>query len=450
LPLLREVHGGAVDIGLLANYSGIIKLKIALGQGITAQSQPLLRSCKLPRRRRIVLCTKGVPDEREGASLVIIHSFLQGIRAQSFDILHLILLDEGEKDQKAFEAYRGAVADEHFEVMAESTGQLVIQGASKHRIDFSRAAKLIERGREFAADLFIAFDVLPAWIGLEIPATRKLAWLGDLNFQTTYYHGFYSLQERPWRIFNFAKYWLAARNWKDVYAHVLSFYDEVIVSAASSEDQLSRLGLRNHQYCPYPWPVIDAPASCRAKPSIPTFMFFGNLVGLGSRSALHFMVSKVYGPLLKIWGPRGFKILLAGRGNLPEWFAEAIKDKPEFVRVGFVENLPSTLAECHAALVPIDVPVGNRTRILYALSQSTLVIAHENVALGNVALVDGQTCGLAASGGEFVARMKRAVDDPLWARRVAESGCRVYKQFFSPENATAEFIARINRLSSAA
>ncbi|OAF18827.1 hypothetical protein AXW67_39730 [Bradyrhizobium neotropicale] len=403
-------------------------------------------SYNLQRRRRIVLCTKGVPDEREGASLVIIYNFLEGIRSQSFDVLHLVILNEGHKDHEAFEAYRESVSTDHFEVLAATTRKLVVQGAREHRIDLSPVAKLIERGREFAADLFIAFDILPAWLGAEIPATRKLAWLGDLNFQTTYYHGLYGLQERPWRIFAFAKYWLAARNWKHVYARVLSSYDEVIVSAASSEEQLDRLGLRNHQYCPYPWPVIDAPVPYRAKPDTPTFMFFGNLVGLGSRSALHFMVTQVYSPLVKLWGPGGFKILLAGRGNLPEWFAEAIKDKPEFVRVGFVENLPSTLAECHAALVPIDVPVGNRTRILYALSQSTLVIAHENVALGNVALVDGQTCALAASGREFVARMKRAVDDPLWARRVAEAGRQVYKDLFSPEKATAEFIARTNRL----
>ncbi|MDD1602340.1 hypothetical protein DCM79_18250 [Bradyrhizobium sp. WBOS07] len=330
--------------------------------------------------------------------------------------------------------------------MAATARTLVVQGAREHRIDLLPVAELIKRGREFSADLFVAFDILPAWLGVEILAKRKLAWLGDLNFQTTYYHGLYGLQERPWRIFAFAKYWLAARNWKRVYARVLSSYDEVITSAASSVEQLRRLGLRNHQYCPYPWPVIDPPVPYRAKPDIPTFMFFGNLVGLGSRSALHFMITQVYGRLVKLWGHNGFKILLAGRGNLPEWFAESIKDKPEFVRVGFVDNLPSTLADCHAALVPIDVPVGNRTRILYALSQSTLVIAHENVALGNVALVDGQTCALASSGEEFVARMKRAVDDPLWARKVAEAGRKVYKDLFSPEKATAEFIARTNRL----
>ena len=400
----------------------------------------------MQQRKRIVLCTQGVPNARDGASLVIIYNFLLAIRAEPVDVLHLVLLDENPKSRDALEAYRRFAANERFRVLAATTSQLVTQGAREHRIDLSAAAELIERAREFAPDLFIAFDILPAWLGLELPATRKLAWLGDLNFQTTYYHGLYALQERPWRVLAFAKYWLAARNWKHVYARVLSTYDEVILSAASSEEQLSRLGLRNYKYRPYPWPVIETPIPYRAKPSTPTFMFFGNLVGLGSRSALHFMVAKVYGPLLKLWGPSGFKILLAGRGDLPEWFGRAIADKPEFVRIGFVEDLPSTLAECHAALVPIDVPVGNRTRILYALSQSTLVIAHQNVALGNPALVEDQTCALAGSGEEFVARMKRAFNDPIWARQVAEAGCQAYKDLFSPEKAAADFVARIDRL----
>lgn len=49
-----------------------------------------------------------------------------------------------------------------------------------------------------------------------------------------------------------------------------------------------------------------------------------------------------------------------------------------------------------------------------------------------------------------MARMKRAVDDPLWARRVGEAGYRVYKDLFSPEKATAKFIARTNTLLEAA
>ena len=42
--------------------------------------------------------------------------------------------------------------------------------------------------------------------------------------------------------------------------------------------------------------------------------------------------------------------------------------------------------------------------------------------------------------------MKRAFDDPLWARQVAEAGCQAYNVLFSPEKAGADFVARIYRL----
>jgi hypothetical protein len=90
------------------------------------------------------------------------------------------------------------------------------------------------------------------------------------------------------------------------------------------------------------------------------------------------------------------------------------------------------------------VPVGNRTRILYALSQGSLVIAHRNVALGNPALIDDETCALARDGDEFVARMHHAFEDETWSRRVGEAGRRAYEALFHPDKAAADFLARVN------
>lgn len=398
------------------------------------------------RRKRIVLCTSGVPDEREGASLVIIYNFIAPIRRANLDVLHIVLLDGDQKNEQSLEEYRTAASADHFEIAVARTSQLVVQGARSHHIDRSGTEGVLDLADAFAPDLTVAFDILPAWFAAEISSRRKIAWLGDLNFQTTFYHGLYGLQERPWQVLNFAKYWLAARNWRQVYASVLCRYDEVVVSAASSVEQIARLGLSNHSYRPYPWPVNDKPVAPRSKGAVPTFMFFGNLVGLGSRSALRFMVAKVYRRLIRVWGPNGFRILIAGRGNLPAWFASAIASKPEFVQLGFVEDLPTVLAECHAVLVPIDVPVGNRTRVLYALSHGSLVIAHRNVALGNPALIDDETCALARDGDEFVARMRRAFEDETWSRRLGDAGRDAYEAHFHPEKAASDFLARVEAI----
>jgi len=398
----------------------------------------------LIQRRRIVICSLGVPDEREGASLVIIYNFIAPLRRADFDILHVVLL-EGEPGvaEPALANYRAKVGGPHFEIVSATARKFVEQGARGHNLSLSDCNAVRQRASEFCADLVVAFDIIPAWVAAAIPAKRKLAWLGDLNFQTTFYHGLYGLQERPWRLLSFLKYWLAARNWRQVYARVLSKYDEVIVSADSSVAQIAKLGLSNHSYRPYPWPVEDLPSAAAAKPATPTFMFFGNLVGLGSRSALHFMVAQVYHRLVERWGKGGFRVLIAGRGNLPGWFAAAIADKPEFVQIGFVEDLPATLAECHGVLVPIDVPVGNRTRVLYALSQGVLVIAHANVALGNPALIDDQTCALARDGASFAARMGRAFTEQDWGRRVGEAGRLAYMKSFHPDRAGADFLSRV-------
>ncbi|ABD06239.1 hypothetical protein RPB_1529 [Rhodopseudomonas palustris HaA2] len=397
----------------------------------------------MSRRKRIVLCTFGVPDERDGASLVIIHNFIAPIRHADVDVLHVVLLDADPKSEEACDAYRAAAGNDHFQIVVARPAKLVTQGATSHRLNRAGTEDAHAAANAFQADLVIAFDILPAWFATTITAPRKLVWLGDLNFETTYYHGLYNLQEHPWQIVTFAKYWLAARNWRRVYADVLAQFDEVLVSAASSVKQIAGLGLSNHSYRPYPWPVNDAPVAPHAKPAVPTFMFFGNLVGLGSRSALHFMIAKAYPKLIRHWGPNGFRILIAGRGNIPSWFASAIADKPEFVQVGFVEDLPATLMACHGVLVPIDVPVGNRTRVLYAMSQGALVIAHRNVALGNPALVDDQTAALAGDGDAFVARMRRAFEDEAWARRIGEAGQRAYRENFHPDRAAGDFMARV-------
>ncbi|WP_164603352.1 glycosyltransferase [Rhodopseudomonas sp. BR0M22] len=397
--------------------------------------------------RRVVICSLGVPHPREGASLVIIYNFIEPLRRAGFDILHIVLLEgDSAAAGPALESYRTTVESPHYEIVTVTTRKFVDQGPRAHTIDLSGCSRAIERATKFRADLVIAFDIVPAWVAASIPSRRKLAWLGDLNFQTTYYHGLYGLQERPWRLLSFAKFWLAARNWRHVYAKVLADYDEVIVSAESSVAQIAGLGLRNHGYRPYPWPVDDPPSDPSPKPATPTFMFFGNLVGLGSRSALHFMVAEVYRRLIGLWGQGGFQILIAGRGHLPEWFSVAIADKPEFVRIGFVEDLPATLAGCHGVLVPIDVPVGNRTRVLYALSQGALVIAHANVALGNPALIDGETCALGHDGKSFVARMERAFADPDWSQRIGEAGRTAYMQLFHPGRAGADFLSRVEAL----
>ena len=116
---------------------------------------------------------------------------------------------------------------------------------------------------------------------------------------------------------------------------------------------------------------------------------------------------------------------------------------PELEHVGFVDDLAGLLGSVHAAIAPISVPVGNRSRILTALATGTVVVAHENAALGNPDLVDGVTCYLAGDPASFAERMARTVDEPGEARGVAARGQELYRSRFRPDVAVGTAVGTL-------
>jgi glycosyltransferase involved in cell wall biosynthesis len=266
--------------------------------------------------------------------------------------------------------------------------------------------------------------------------------LGDLEFETFFYNSIYSWKERE---ISFRDMALAIRYsflWKRRYRHNLKPDDLLLVASKSSEKTIAQLGLQA-SYLPYPWPVTGKAVGPIERPSKPTFLFFGSLVGLGSRSAFHTMIKDIYPGLVRTWGGQGFDILIGGRGQLPSWVENDITAKPEIRYIGFIEDLDAVIGTCHAVLIPIDVPVGNRSRILTALSKRAVVVAHRNTALGNPDLVDGESCYIAETGDEFVDRLRRTFEKPEEAREIAERGYNVYNTHFEPSKAVSSFIKLI-------
>ena len=160
---------------------------------------------------------------------------------------------------------------------------------------------------------------------------------------------------------------------------------------------------------------------------LPSFLFFGALAGLGSRSALRMLLTELYPRLVRMWGPGGFQLFLAGTKQPADWVQAAIQQKPEIKFEGFVDDLVGFMGRCHAVLVPIKVPVGNRSRILTAMAHGALVIAHRNTALGNADLVSGENCLLAGSADEFLQHMRLAVEAPARAAAIAQNGRQVLR-----------------------
>lgn len=400
------------------------------------------------RAKRLLILVPGIPRQSRGASSVLFYHYIDHLRASGLEILNVLLLQSQDIDENALRDYaRAMVQPGRFEVIP-----CRVDGAIAKRplsITFGPAPlrPVLESVRSFRPDAIVAFDLLSAWAAKHVSAATRLVWLGDLNFRTHWCHAVYSVRETPTNAIHLPGNWHHSLLWKRVYRKVLGDVDRVIVSSKSSEADLERLGIASVYY-PYPWPSEEraADTSVPRRSSIPQFLFFGNLVGLGSRSAFHFLFQKLYPRLLDCWGAAGFQILIAGRETLPSFAHREISRKPEFSYLGFVENLRHLMLSSTAVIAPMDVPVGNRSRIVTAMANGALVIAHRNVALGNPALVHGDTCFLADTADSFASSMKRAFEHPDEAQLIVARARMAYDTQFRPDIAAEYLVSELRTL----
>lgn len=393
---------------------------------------------------RVIAVVGGIPHRSIGASLVLYHYYLQGLKDAGFEVLNILLLQPDNVTSEGVAEYCREMEGPEFHVLACYAPRFVRTNRFGHRFDHGALKEVRRQAEAFGADATLCLDFPSAWAVDGWQVGRRVAWLGDLYFQNYLLHALYARSEGEGGFWHLLITRWHTFLWKHLYRRVLKPFHDVIVAAKSSEAAMASIGIAA-TYIPYPWPggaplPVDAP-----KPALPTFFFFGQLQGLGSRSAFHTMTGGIYPALRQAWGPDGFNILIGGRGGLPDWVQAAILDKPEIRYLGFVKDLDSVLTASHAVLAPIDAPIGNRSRILTALAKRALVVAHRNTALGNPDLVDQESCYLAENTEEFMDRLRRTVDRPDEAKAVAERGYQVYKTRFSPDAAVPPLIDVMRR-----
>ena len=389
---------------------------------------------------KVAILSSGVPHPTRGASTVLIFHYIAALRSAGHNLFHAILSDSPAPQIETVNAYRTALRPSDESRIEVFPGPPVFE-ASRFAVKTNEAK--FERLRpaiaDFAPDAIVCFDLEAAAAAAPLKAALKTVWLGDLNFRSMWYNYLYGFREAPLTLRWYPYAFQQMRAWRRIYAASLASFDPIIVSSHSSEADLARIGLRA-TYRPYPWPVPESvPTTPTSQPDLPTFLFFGNLTGLGSRSAFHFMFREVIPQLRKTWPGGGFRILIAGRAELRGWVAERMAATPEIEFLGFVDDLAGLIGRCHAVLAPLDVPVGNRSRILTAMALGGLVIAHENAALGNSSLRDGENALLFGDADRMVEHMTASVRDPARFRSVIAAAQHTYRNEFAPEAAAGAF-----------
>lgn len=396
--------------------------------------------------KSVLIVSPGVPHPREGASTVLFYQYIRGIADAGARVLNILLTDATNRDERLLGEYLESMRDlSRFEALQHQLKQMY--GVSR----WTRAPhvlglppSILERTRAFHPDAVVCLDLLSAAYARQLaPPASRVVWLGDLNFQTFWYNATYDRREHRSSLVRLPLVGIECLQWRRFYASTLADARAVIVSSKASEPALQRLGIRS-TYLPYPWPAKAETSAAIDAPVVPTFAFFGSLSGLGSRSAFDMMINHIYPRLVAAFGAGGFRLLLAGTRTAPAWVTAAVAGKPEIVLHGFVDDLVAFMRGCHAVLVPIEVPVGNRSRILTAMAHGSLVVAHANTAAGNPDLVSGENCLLARSPAEFVAHLRFAAEQPEEGARIAARGQQTYLRLFSPALAVARFVARVS------
>jgi glycosyltransferase involved in cell wall biosynthesis len=405
-----------------------------------------LRSSVGKNNSRIVVVTQGMPHPKAGASVVLFFHYIRILVEAGYEVHSIVIDGEAKPDEES--AYRvefEGCQDFHFYRFRQG-GVLV---PNRFTIDVNLGvgtdvAALID---SVSPDFLLAFDLGALMLTVEASVPNRVVWLGDLHFQSSWYNFSYGFRE-DWRTLRWMPFALAQTfAWHRLYRTALSSCSKVIVSSSSSVQALQRLGVAS-EFLPYPWPNDtaldrDLPRQPTAKP---TFLFFGNLVGLGSRSSLHFLLDKVYPRLVTLWGRGGFTIYIGGVSDLRDWAARKMEKCPEIAFEGYIPDLLELMSRCHAVIAPLDVPVGNRSRILTAIAKRALVIAHANAALGNSGLVNGETALLATTADQFVSHMQTAFNDSRSCLAIIDRAEQLYFGNYAPEAAGEQLICLLRQI----
>lgn len=390
--------------------------------------------------RKLAVIIPCVPHPTDGASVVVYYWYAYALRQAGYQILNILLLSSPDDLLKVAEYRRRLEEDDNFQIVPIVCANPIAHSkwAGARDVNGVLARDMALQVDEFAPDALVCFDLVSAWAASQCSVTSKQAWLGDLNFQSSWHHGIYALERKDYR--SALSGFLNSRSWRKCYIRALRDFACVIVSSGSSVQQLANLGLKS-EYLPYPWPAELG--TVRAPPAIPTLAFFGTLGALGSLSATRILVKEIHPKLMRKFGRGNFRIKIFGRGTLPSFATKIVAENIEFESLGFVPDLNHVLSGCHALIAPIEAPVGNRSRILTALANGLPVIAHTNTTLGNPDLISGINCCLGRNADEMLEHFYTLLNDHDYADRIAENGRQLYLDKFHPLVACKALLQRI-------
>lgn len=400
-------------------------------------------------KKKVLIVTVGdLPSKNEGASTVLFFYYINFFLNNAYKVYLLSFQEKKNKQNithtsfvKKFIKKKNLIFNKVVLDKIYNSNKYNFFFKGINTSDFSTEIK--EKILKFNPDEVFALDIAAVSFvnKLFLPTKKLYAWLGDLNFSTTYYHYYYDLKFNYKKIFKLPFIFYLIHKWKIFYKENLNKF-KILSGSNTNLSHLKKINIKSI-YLPYPWPKQFSYLKIN-KFKKPSFIFFGNLQGLGSKSAVNNLLNKIYPSYTKVWGENGFTIYICGFFNLDKNILNKINNLKNIKYLGFKKNINKIALKCHACLFPIDVPLGNRSRIVTALANRWPIIAHKNVGLGNPDLKSDYNCLLAKNDNQFIVFSKKIFRYTNLSKKITKNGFKTYNKKFKPVSALRSFKKFIN------
>ena len=379
---------------------------------------------------RTAIILTSVPSEAAGASLSVYFLYISKL-ARVSTILDLYILGSADKDSLVgIEALRASFKGVHSVrfFLCPVQEQCVSNSLNIKIFSLLWAPFKFEFSLRESYDSVICFDILAGAYLSPRTAGRRILWLGDLQFELTLWRFLESASSLlPIRRFYLLLRVLASYGRQALfYFLICRRFDKVVCCSKSAEGRLRSIRV-NASFIPFPYPARKQIGVDMCPSSTRSFLFHGNLLGAGSTSGLEFLIGDVLPAAKREWGAGGFRIVVCGRTELSVTNRERLLNFPEVEMLGFVDDLESIMQECHAMLVPISIPVGNRTRVIDAMSSGLVLVGHSNLSLGNPFLISEVNCLLTRSGRDMVLALDRIFHDSELRAKLSGNARAMYE-----------------------
>tara|TARA_X000000950_G_scaffold280524_1_gene375329 strand:- start:35583 stop:36758 length:1176 start_codon:yes stop_codon:yes gene_type:complete len=386
--------------------------------------------------KNICFVCEAFPNKNEGASLRVYYEYINYFLKKKYSVT-LIYFGKKVKVKNIFKNNKIKIYS------LPSAEHLVPNKFSiiKNLDECEEIEKIVKKNK---CELVLGFDIIAISQIIKIQDIKKVGWLGDLRFLTNMYNFYYSILENPLNLKNI--FYNIYQNYllKNFYKSNLKYLHKVIVSSGSSVDKLNRINIPSI-FLPYPWSE-----KFRFKPKEikkPTFLFFGNLSGLGSRSSIQEIIGNIYPMMIKHFGKKKFQILIGGRNFKSSFLSKIdLEFYPELKYLGFIKDIGNYASKCNAFIFPGKVPIGNRCRLLSCLSSGILLIASESVTLGNTFLKNNFNCLIGKNSKEILKHMSFSYKNDLRINALIHNGKKTYKDNYEPYKASKKLEQKILNL----